>query len=70
MIEKIKRKRDFTYKGVSFNIRSGKYHAQFITPSPEKKHVYIGTYATARLAAEAYNKYVIENKLNRPLNNF
>lgn len=33
-----------------------------------KKHIYIGSYNTEIEAAQAYNNYIINNNLNRPLN--
>lgn len=54
------------YRGVSS--KGKKFSASIGIGGRPSRKIHIGTYETAELAALAYDKYVIENNLDRPLN--
>jgi group I intron endonuclease len=56
------------YFGVNKTTNDKKYISWMVRVNVNKKKEYIGCFKTELEAAQAYDKYVIENKLNRPLN--
>jgi len=57
--------RKVPYLGVSFNKQKNKYRASI---KVEGKFHLIGYYETAIEAAKAYDKYLLENNLDKQLN--
>ena len=53
------------YRGVGFYKRNGRWRAQI---SVDKKVIHIGFFKRAIGAARAYDRYVIENGLDRAIN--
>ena len=53
------------FKGVTYRAEKNKWEASI---QVDKKYNYLGTYKTAIEAAEAYDKYVVDNKLHHPTN--
>jgi len=62
---KKRKKASSEFFGVYINRGRNRWRAMVIV---NKKTIYIGQFKTEIEAAEAYDKYVIENDLHRPLN--
>jgi hypothetical protein len=61
----IRKDNDSGYCGVGFHKRDKTWHARV---SYNKKKIHIGTFSTAKEAAIARDKYIIEHGFNLPLN--
>jgi len=61
----IKKKKTSKYRGVYFNKTDNVWIARI---SMNKKTIYLGRFKSEKEAAECYNKFIIENNLDKPLN--